>query len=191
MKNYIEIELKPAFNMPYHVLLSRVVQHLHLGFVNNPNIAISFPQYNSKKHSLGNVIRLFGTVETLQNLNVMTVLNNLLETVIITDILDVPTVKKYATFSRHRYNYGHTFAGLERAARRKSKRSGMPYQEALEYLTSFNIAEEQELPFVSIKSISTGGIFRLYIKCTECSAEKVVDDFNSYGLSTVNTVPVF
>jgi CRISPR-associated endonuclease Csy4 len=191
MKNYIEIELKPAFNMPYHVLLSRVVQHLHLGFVNNPNIAISFPQYNSKKHSLGNVIRLFGTVETLQNLNVMTVLNNLLETVIITDILDVPTVKKYATFSRHRYNYGHTFAGLERAARRKSKRSGMPYQEALEYLTSFNIAEEQELPFVSIKSISTGGIFRLYIKCTECSAEKVVDDFNSYGLSNVNTVPVF
>lgn len=191
MKNYIEIELKPAFNMPYHVLLSRVVQQLHLGFVNNPNIAISFPQYNSKKHSLGNVIRLFGTVETLQNLNVMTVLNNLLETVIITDILDVPTVKKYATFSRHRYNYGHTFAGLERAARRKSKRSGMPYQEALEYLTSFNIAEEQELPFVSIKSISTGGIFRLYIKCTECSAEKVVEDFNSYGLSNVNTVPVF
>jgi CRISPR-associated endonuclease Csy4 len=191
MKNYIEIELNPAFNMPYHVLLSRVVQQLHLGFVNNPNIAISFPQYNSKKHSLGNVIRLFGTVETLQNLNVMTVLNNLLETVIITDILDVPTVKKYATFSRHRYNYGHTFAGLERAARRKSKRSGMPYQEALEYLTSFNIAEEQELPFVSIKSISTGGIFRLYIKCTECSAEKVVDDFNSYGLSNVNTVPVF
>jgi CRISPR-associated endonuclease Csy4 len=191
MKNYIEIELTPAFEMPFHVLLSRVVQHLHLGFVNNPNIAISFPQYNSKKHSLGNVIRLFGTVETLQNLNVMTVLNNLLETVIITDILDVPTVKKYATFSRHRYNYGHTFAGLERAARRKSKRSGMPYQEALEYLTSFNIAEEQELPFVSIKSISTGGIFRLYIKCTECSAEKVVDDFNSYGLSNVNTVPVF
>jgi CRISPR-associated endonuclease Csy4 len=191
MKNYIEIELNPAFEMPFHVLLSRVVQQLHLGFVNTPNIGISFPQYSIKRHSLGNIIRLFGTVETLTALNVSTVLNTFLENVTITDILDVPTVKKYATFSRHRYNYGQTFAGLERAARRKSKRSGMSYEEALDYLASFNIPEEQELPFVSVKSVSTGGIFRLYIKCTECSAENVVEEFNSFGLSKVNTVPVF
>ena len=192
MKKYIEIELKAGFYMPYHVLLSKVIQQLHFGFVNNKTLGISFPQYSLKRHTLGDSIRLFGTTEELQQFDIVEVLNQYADNVIISEILDVPEkVKTYASFSRYRYNYGNTYAGLARAARRKAKRSDMSYDEAFEYLKSFNIDEPEHLPFVSIKSVSTGGIFRLYVNYTECSAEKVVEEFNSYGLSAVNTVPMF
>lgn len=191
MKNYIEIELKPAFDMPYHVLLSKIAQQLHFGLVNKISLGISFPQYSEKRKTLGNIVRVFGTTEQLEQFDINEVLNHYLENVTITDVLDVPNVTKFGTYSRHRSNYGHTYAGLARAARRKAKRSGMSYEEAFEYLESFDIGEDNQLPFVSIKSVSTGGIFRLPIKFTICPAENVVEKFNSYGLSKVNTVPVF
>lgn len=190
MKNYIEIELTAGFEMPYHVLLSKIVQQLHFGFLNK-SLGLSFPQYNKKRHTIGNLIRIFGTVEELEEFNITEVLNRYLNNVIISEILDVPVKCKYGSYYRYRPNFGHTLAGIERVARRKAKRSGMTYEEAFLHLSSFNIGVDDELPFISIKSVSTGGIFRLHINYTECSAENVVENFNSYGLSKVNTVPVF
>ena len=193
MKCYIEITLLPCVEVPINFLWEKVYQQVHLALVEKQdargkvNIGVSFPEYDGKKHSLGRKLRLLAlSKEDLENINIDNWLSRLIDYVQIAGIQDVPkTTNVYAIFKRIQ-----TKSSNARLARRKAKREGISYDQALSLL---NHRKEQisKVPYLHMKSLSTGRRFRLMIDCVETIKTNDVEGFSTYGLSSDSSVPVF
>lgn len=192
MKSYIEITLLPSADISRNFLWEKVFQQIHLGLVEMKTangtvpIGISFPEYNTERHALGSKMRLFAVDKpVLEKLNVPKCLRRFNDYVHLTRIRPVPGhVSAYASYIRQQSK-----SSKQRLARRKAKREGIEFEQALKLLEGF---QEQQLknPFITMTSQSSGRRFRLFIlkKKTEQSIDK---GFSSYGLSPSSTVPEF
>ncbi len=193
MKCYLNITLLPNADIALYFLWEKLYQQLHLAFVENQNadgkvsVGVAFPDYNIENNQLGNQLRLFSpSREVLEELKINEWLSRMIDYVQISNIHDVPEkVENYACFKRIQPKSNNA-----RLARRKAKRQGISYKEALAY---FQSKEEQtsQLPFIHIKSHSSGKRYRLIIAQTETTNTLKAGSFSTYGLSSTNTVPLF
>lgn len=192
MKAYLEITLLPDVDISLNFLLQKVYQQLHLKFVEMKNenglqpVGISFPKYDAGANTLGDKIRLFAhDAAILEQFNAKQTLRKLSDYVHVTSIRDVPTnVKTFGCFQRLQLKTSNL-----RLARRKAKRENVDVEIALLKLERFN-ESRTTAPFVVIKSISNGEMFRLFVVYNE-QANDNSGGFGMYGLSGKSSIPVF
>lgn len=193
MKSYLEITLKPQPDIPLYFLWEKVYQQIHLALVEiqdadgKVTVGTSFPEYDADQHQLGRKLRLLApSQETLESLNVCKWLSLLTDYVHIASIRDVPTnITDYVFFKRIQ-----TKSSNARLAKRKAKREGISYGQALQVLDNHK-EQVSKAPYIHIKSLSSDKRFRLMIDCISTKQSKNTKKFNTYGLSTKSCVPIF
>lgn len=183
MKFYCDIKVLPDPEASESVLISNLMAKLHRALVElkEVNIGISFPNVNK---TLGDILRLHGDEAALKQLFDSNWLKGLRDYCSQTSILKVPEECQYRCVKRKQ----------AKSANNKRKRSiakgWLSKEEA-----ALKIGNEQQkmlrLPFVQLKSTSTGQMMKLFIEHGELQGEEVVGDFNRYGLSSSATVPWF
>lgn len=192
MKYYIDITLLPGAEDSLGFLWQKVYQQVHLGIVENKTaggnsaVAVSFPKYGDKNFPLGDKLRLFSAIEEkLQELDIGKWLNRLHDYTHVTSIKEIPqSGTKFVCFSRKQFN-----TNIERLARRRVKRKGGSFEEALKHYANFQ-DKKSELPFINVNSLHSGGKFRLFIEQSK-EQKPVEGEFSCYGLSKTATVPWF
>lgn len=193
MKHYQDITLLPGPEIPLHFVWEKLYQQLHLALVeiqdaqNQSPVGVAFPEYDADQHKLGSKLRLFSpTVELLDQLDIQHWAARLSDYVHITGIRDMPDrVDGYAFFRRIQPKSSNA-----RLARRKAKRQGISYEQALAEIA--NHAEQQSTaPYIHIKSHSSDNRYRLIIGKSDQKTGSNTHHFSTYGLSATSTVPLF
>ena len=182
MKYYQEITLIPDAEIPPDFLWTKVYAQIHLAFADRENI---FPEYADE--SMGEKARVFAPEEAdLKELDLKKALRRLSDYVHITSIREVPEskVKGYVKFARYQPD-----SSIARKARRYAKRHPEVTEKA-----AFKMLKQREekydLPFIQLKSLSTGQTFNLFVKKEE-KKEEGQGGFTTYGLSKGAAVPEF
>ena len=198
MNVYMDITLLPGADISHNFLLERVYRQIHLGLVEGQNadgisaIGLAFPEYNAGKHQLGSKLRLGAKLrlfspdrKTLEDFSAQKWLDRLTDYVHLTGIRNVPdNVTNYK-----RYKRKQSKSSKVRLARRRAKRSGIKFEEALKQLDSYEEAF-LEAPFINVSSVSSGHKFRLFVVEESCK-ELINEGFSCYGLSTKSSLPDF
>jgi CRISPR-associated endonuclease Csy4 len=193
MKSYIEITLLPSVEIPIYFLWEKVYQQIHLALVEiqdgegNVKVGSSFPEYDADRHQLGKKIRLFAeSSKELEDLNILKSLARLTDYVHITSIRKVPkSITEYAFFKRIQ-----TKSSNARLAKRKAKREGISYAQALKLLDKHK-EQISNAPYIHIKSLSSDKRYRLMIDCVVIGQNINTKNFSTYGLSAESCVPIF
>lgn len=192
MKKYIEITLLPDAETPLYFLWEKVYQQLHLAFVevadeqSRVTVGVSFPRYDQEKRQLGNKVRLFAESEAaLAGLRLDKWLARLSDYVHIKGIQDVPQrVEGYAFFKRL-----NDKSNKAKLARRRAKKLGVSFEEALHYFQQGEQSRPQpkkqvnHYPFISMTSLSSDNKYPLTIIREKADALVFGQGFNTYGLS--------
>ncbi len=199
MKYYQEITLIDQAEISSYFIWSKLYAQLHIALAESKdssektNLGVSFPQYifeekrgeKKAKVSMGKKLRLFALNEAdLQTLDIKKWLDRLTDYVHITSIREVPeNIKGYAIYKRKQIK-----TNAERLARHRVKRGDISFDEALARYS--NVVTTTDLPFIQLKSLTTGQPFKLFIEKqpAEQSASQV---FSTYGLSSESSVPEF
>lgn len=191
MKYYIDISLLPDAEVALGFLWEKMFQQIHLALAEQTgngtsSVAISFPGYGRGQFPLGGKLRLLSRDEaTLQQLDISRWLSRLTDYVHITSIRPVPEkVKGHSIYKRLQPK-----SSSERLARRKAKREGITFEQAMTALSGRKDVHVTT-PFINMTSQTTGQRFRLFVKKTSVEAP-VTGSFSSYGLSSAATVPEF
>lgn len=196
MKYYLEITLLPSEEIPIYFLWSKVFQQIHLGLVEMQDnqghvpIGLSFPEYvvGDKYNVIGGKLRLLAEDEaTLVRFNAAHWLSRLADYVHCTSIREIPANKitGYAFFKRVRPDSSN-----ERLARRRVKRKGVSFEQALAHYGD-RVEETTQLPFIQVQSQSSGQSYRLFIEKVTTSNALSEAVFSAYGLSSQCAVPLF
>lgn len=193
MKFYLEITLLPSVEIPIYFLWEKVYQQIHLALVEiqdaegKVKVGLSFPEYDADQHKLGNKLRLLAsTQKDLENLNIYKWLSRLTDYVHITGIRDVPEkITDYALFKRIQ-----TKSSNARLAKRKAKREGISYGQALQALSKHK-EQTSKAPYIHIKSLSSDKRYRLIVDCVSIGQCGKKESFSTYGLSSNSSVPIF
>lgn len=193
MQYYIEVTLLPSAEIPLYFLWEKVYQQVHLALVEvkNPDghvsIGASFPDYKDDLNHLGKKLRLFAITDTeLARLNLHQWLERLNDYVHVTGIRSVPEKPLgHACFKRVQ-----TKSSTERLARRKVKREGTSFEAAMEILADHK-EKVSKLPYIRIKSLSSGKRYRMMISYTETDQQSNANNYNTYGLGNNSSVPIF
>lgn len=192
MKFYIEITLLPNDEIPIYFLWQKLYPQIHLGLVEIQNsqgkapIGMSFPEYNEAVNYLGCALRLFSDgKKTLELFNVAKWLSRLTDYCHYTSIKEVPqSINTFARFKRVQFD-----TNVERLARRRAKRKGESFEQAIKHFDGFK-DQESKLPYINMTSLSNNKQFRLFIE-KEMVEQAELGEFNCYGLSKTATVPWF
>ncbi len=196
--HYVDLKAIPQEDRTPPQIMSDMMQvlHRHLPIYNNSDseedhIAVSFPAYR-RRGTLGSIIRLHGGKEHL--FAVHDSLTSLSGYALVGSVLETPVhIKGYATFSRKQYKGA---AAARRMKARYARRKDKAWTHELANAIVKKYSSHDFLPFVQIKSASTGQIMRLYIH-RQHATENVCGFFTGYGLSKpvkntpLATVPLF
>jgi CRISPR-associated endonuclease Csy4 len=187
MDHYMEIRLLPDPEFAPTVLMNALFAKLHrvLAVLDSNAIGISFPDAQQAQPALGDRLRLHGTSDELQRLIAQNWLTGIRDHITINEPTPVPAKVSYRKIRRVQ-----TKSNPERLRRRLMKRKGITAEEARRIIPD-SAAKQLKLPFVTIKSRSTGQEFRLFIDHQPLENEPSNGEFNWYGLSTTATVPWF
>lgn len=193
MKYYIEITMLPSGEIPIYFLWEKVYQQVHLALVERQDtegkvkIGSSFPEYDTEQHQLGSKLRLLARSEKeLEELNIKSWLSRLTDYTHVTGIRSIPT-KGVAYVIHKRIQPKNSNVRL---AKRKAKREGISYEQALTALNKFK-EEKSKAPYIRIKSLSSDKRYRLMIDCIETEHPTSINSFSTYGLSAESAVPLF
>jgi len=193
MKYFIEVTLLPSVEIPLYFLWEKVYQQIHLALVEikkedgSVTVGVSFPAYDARRNELGSKLRLFSqTFTELEELAISQWLSRLKDYVHITGIRDIPNkTKGYAVFKRVQ-----TKSSKMRLARRKAKREGIDLDAAIKVL-SFYQEKTSNLPYIRLKSLSSGKWYRLMVSSSKVEKIQNVGTFSTYGLGACRSVPLF
>ena len=188
MDYYLDIKIleDPEFTAP--ILMNALFSKLHRALVevSKHDIGVSFP--DASKKSLGKKLRLHSTQERLAELESLPWRKGLGDFTQVSDITDAPQTGEHWLVQRI-----HVKSNPDRLRRRAMKRHNLTYEQAVKQIPD-SAGKELDLPFVRIKSQSTGGQqFPLFIKQTAISDEPQPNEiqFSKYGLSSNTPVPKF
>lgn len=186
MQHYLELRILPDPEFVPTVLMNAIYNKLHHALVklNSNEIGVSFPDYDQEKSQLGSRLRMHGSEEILQRLMQLPWLTGLRDHIRIGEINTVPPKVNHVVFQRIQVK-----TNAERLRRRQMQRHNLAYEDAIKKIPDA-IEKRLQLPFIILKSQSTTQTFRIYIKQEKVMAE-VKDNFNTYGLSKLATVPLF
>jgi CRISPR-associated endonuclease Csy4 len=185
MDHHLDIRLMevPEFSAP--ILMNVLFSQLHRALVDasQGDIAVSFPAMLGQ--SLGNHLRIHGSVEALNRLEQLPWRKGLNEYMNVTAICPSPFSEQHCLVSRIQVK-----SNADRLRRRAMKRHGITYQQACQQIPD-TVAKQLDLPFVQINSQSTQQTFRLFIKQSLCAPLQADLAFSKYGLSNTASVPWF
>lgn len=188
MNYYQEVTLLPSPEISQYFLWQKVYQTLHMLIVETKSkpqdhwVSVSFPKYTSK--GLGDKLRVFAMNEqALDEFAFKKTLRKFEDYVHITHIRPVPdSVENKVVFKRH-----HSKQNNSSAARRYAKYRNIDIEQAFAHL---NQKPKKSLPFINLKSLSTGQNMRIMIEQIDDSLHGDQQwTFNAYGLN--NPVPDF
>ncbi len=191
MKFFVEITLLPSPEIPLNFLWEKVYGQVHLALVERQDgegkvaIGAAFPGYDACQFQLGCKLRLFGEDKTdLEKLNLSKWLNRLSDYAHVTGIREVPEKCRYGVFRRLQPQ-----SSIPRLARRKAKRHGISFEEAMDLLKN---RKEQisKAPYIWCKSLSSDKRYRLLVDSVVMDQSRP-GSFSTYGLSSTSTVPLF
>ena len=187
MDHYVDIDIRPDPEFPAHQLMSALYAKLHRALVarQGAGIGVSFPGFDSQAPYLGTRLRLHGEHAALSGLLESDWLTGMRDHVALTPAMRVPGIARYRTVRRVQVK-----SSPERLRRRLMRRQGIDEQQARERIPDAS-ARFANLPFVQLRSTSTGQSFRLFIDHGPLQTNAVPGGFNPYGLSQGATIPWF
>ena len=183
MNHYIEIKLLPDPEFPATVLLNSLITKLHktLCDLNATSIGISFPNMSI---TLGNVLRLHGTVSDLEHLQECNWIGGMSGYCQVSKILPVPTEAKHRTVSRVQSTMSQS------KLKRLLKRGSVTEEEVKAYRAKM-FTKGIDNPYLELTSGSNGHRHRRYLQFGELFDKPVLGKFDQFGLSKTATVPWF
>jgi len=187
MDHYLDIQLLPDPEFTEPILMGALYSKFHRALVTleATDIGISFPKYQRKPKTLGTILRVHGKRAALDQLQAVDWLKGMRDHTAVTNIQAIPATSCHYSVTRRQYK-----TNAERLRRRRMKRKGESYEQVVQAIPD-TIVRKPDLPFLTLRSSSTGQTFCLFIE-QGASQEKPVDGvFNSYGLGIGATVPCF
>ena len=202
MDHYVDIRLQPDAEFAPAMLMAALFTKLHkaLAAGAHSDVGVSFPQMDvadsqqaprisrtgaHPRYVLGHVLRLHGTSPALQGVLSTDWLSGMRDHVVCSAALAVPDGASHRVLSRVQAK-----SSPERLRRRQMRRHGLTQEQAQERIPD-SAAETLNLPFLTLRSQSTGQTFRLFIRFGPEQPMPVPGSFGAYGLSAQTTVPWF
>lgn len=185
--HYIDFQLRPDPDFPAGQLMGALFSKLHRQLVElgNTTIGVSFPEHSIKPRAIGQLLRLHGNPADLEAVTAAQWLGGMREFTCITDIAAAPEETSHRTVRRRQFK-----TNAERLRRRRMRRHGESEAEVLQRIPD-SVEQSITLPFVQVRSTSTGQRFSLFIEHGPEQDTAQPGTFNSYGLSRTATVPWF
>lgn len=186
MDHYYEIQILPDPEFKSTVLMNALFSKLHRALVQlaSNDIGISFPDYDLNARTLGKMLRIHSTLQSLTKLQEIDWLKGMYDHVQVSSIKPIPPTNKFAAFKRIQAK-----PNVERVRRRQMKRHNLTQDEVMKWIPE-TPNNHLQLPFLNLKSQSTDQMFKIFIKKDDVH-ELVLSKFNTYGLSKGATVPLF
>lgn len=186
MDHYLDIRILPTPEIAEPHVLNALAGKLHLALaeMQSDDIGVSFPRFQLDPPRLGNVLRLHGSHARLEQLMQRPWTAGVADYVHIGAVTPVPRTDAHCTVRRVQVR-----SSAERIRRRQMKRHGWSLEEARARIPD-TIERRLSLPFLSLRSSSTGQMFRIFIEQRR-SESATPGRFNAYGLSQTATVPWF
>ena len=187
MNHYVDIELRPDPEFVANHLMSALYAKLHraLAAQASPAIGVSFPGVGGQALHLGTCLRLHGTEAALSGLLASNWLTGMRDHVTLSLPRRVPDTAQHRVVRRVQVK-----SSPERLRRRLMRRHNLSEQEARLRIPD-DIACFTTLPFLQLRSTSTGQNFMLFIAHGPTQPDAVEGSFNAYGLSQKGTIPWF
>lgn len=185
--HYLDLRLRVDPEFPQHQLMDALFARLHRALVqrNSTDIGLSFPDARpGLRGGLGGRMRLHGTAAALVMFDSPTWLIGMRDHVEASGPLDVPRNSGLIAVRRVQAK-----SNVERLRRRQMKRKGWTAEEAASAFPD-SAAEILDLPFLTVRSLSTGQTFRLFVR-QQAIASTAAGPFNTYGFSTEAALPHF
>lgn len=184
MDHYVDIRVLPDPEFVESVLMNALFAKFHraLAAQGAGDIGVSFPK---AEQQLGNVLRLHGDAASLEGLMQSGWLKGLRDYTAVSEIEAVPDTCQFRQVKRVQ-----TKSNAERLRRRSVKNGKLSEDEAARKIPRSK-EKRLNLPYLELKSSSTGQAFKLFVQQSEPQAEAVSGRFSSYGLSSTATVPSF
>lgn len=187
MDHYVDIDVRPDPEFPAHQLMSALYAKLHRALVAQActRIGVSFPGADLEGSYLGTRLRLHGSLVALSALLESDWLTGMRDHVALTPTLRVPPGAQNRAVKRVQVK-----SSPERLRRRLMRRHAIDEQEARQRIPDES-ARFARLPFLQLRSTSTGQTFRLFIDHGPVQPGAAPGGFNAYGLSQGATIPWF
>ncbi len=187
MDHYVEIRLLPDPEFAPSMLMNALFAKLHRALVdlNTTAVGVSFPGYSLDPLSLGEHLRLHGQASELARMMSYNWLRGMRDHTEAQGPTSIPTGAVHRVVRRVQAK-----SNPERLRRRLIKRKGIDNDAAREAIPD-QAGKLLNLPFVTLKSQSSGQTFRLFIEQGAASPEPTLGCFGHYGLSRGATVPWF
>ena len=185
--HYIDITLLPDPEFSHAHLLGALVSKLHRALVQlqASNIGISFPRHSLHPRTLGAILRLHGTEVALQRLIAQPWLQGMRDHVQLAALLPAPLNAPRWQVQRRQFK-----TSSDRLRRRRMRRKNETLEQAIAAIPD-SVERDPQLPFVQLRSTSTGQPFCLFVDQGPAHTNAVSDRFNTYGLSLGSTIPWF
>jgi CRISPR-associated endonuclease Csy4 len=187
MDHFIDVRALADPEIGASQVLNVTANKLHAALValRANDIGVSFPGFRLNPVGLGNTLRLHGRKERLAELVATGFLHSVKDYVRVSEIDPVPTGAVYRVVRRVQVD-----SNVEKIRRRQMRRHGWTEEEARERIPD-SVERRLLLPYLRMRSSSTGQPFRLFIEHQECRPAPASGEFNTYGLSTTATIPWF
>lgn len=187
MDHYVDIEVRPDPEFATPQLMSALYAKLHRALVTQGIncIGVSMPGVDENGPYLGTRLRLHGELAALSAMLASNWLTGIRDHVELTQPARAPDQVQHRVVRRVQVK-----SSPERLRRRLMRRHDLDEHEALKRIPD-EAARFARLPFVQLRSASTGQNFRLFIDHGPLLASAAPGDFNAYGLSQGATIPWF
>lgn len=184
---YIDVELAPDPEFCQAFLLGALYAKLHRVLVQMEatGIGVSFPYYSTQPRTLGGTMRLFGTGDDLEALLSTDWLQGMRDHTVLSPLTVVPSVVQHRRLVRRQFK-----TNVDRLRRRRMRRKEETYDQSVIAIPD-GVERRPEVPYVRMRSSSTGQTFCLFLSLGEPEPRPVGGIFNSYGLSRTATLPWF
>lgn len=184
MDSYLNLTLLPDPEFPPALLLNALFAKLHRALVSQGGgIGVSFPKHGEQ--GLGGVLRLHGQAAALATLTATDWLAGMRDHLSLGAVQPVPPGAQHRIVRRVQAK-----SNPDRLRRRMMARKGVDAEDARQAIPD-SAAETLRLPYITLRSQSTGQQFRLFVEHLPEQAQAVQGSFSAYGLSQTATVPWF
>ncbi|MFN3914961.1 MAG: type I-F CRISPR-associated endoribonuclease Cas6/Csy4 [Aquabacterium sp.] len=188
--HYIDITLLPDPEFSHAHLMGALVAKLHRALVVGQiqDIGVSYPKHvvhPVNRRTLGSVLRLHGTVAALDRLMGLDWLKGMRDHAQVSALSAVPATAQHRAVRRRQFK-----TNVDRLRRRRMQRKGETAEQAAAAIPD-GVERRPDLPFVQLRSSSTGQSFCLCIEHGPLLSAPVHGTFNAYGLAQEATIPWF
>ena len=187
MDHYQELRLLPDPEFPTTVLLNALFAKLHRALVDlpEPRCGISFPGYNATLPGFGDRLRIHGSAAALGALTNRPWLCGMRDHLEISPIVAAPATDQSVLVRRVQAK-----SSPARLRRRLVRRHGLSPEVAIAR-QPMRDGERLSLPWLEVRSASTGQRFRLFVDQEVRPGPPVFGQFSPYGFSATATLPWF